>query len=142
MKNNIYNNIMIKDFIIILIIFLVIDLPVILGINGKMYRIQFLRINKEPMKINNYKIMSAFFAYILLAFSIYWFVIKEKKGVIDGMLLGLVIYGIYNGTNMTTINEWGWKEFIVDTLWGTFLGGLITLTYSYIIKFNIFQPYQ
>ena len=54
------------------------------------------------------------------------------------MVLGLVVYGVYNGTNMATIREWGLKEFVVDTVWGTFLSGLISVGSIYIInKINV-----
>jgi len=35
-----------------------------------------------------------------------------------GALLGLIVYGVYNGTNMATIPKWGYHMAIQDTLWG------------------------
>jgi uncharacterized membrane protein len=52
----------------------------------------------------------------------------------QGSLLGLIIYGIYNGTNISTINKWGLKESLIDTLWGTILSGLLSILSIYIIK--------
>jgi uncharacterized membrane protein len=121
---------MIKNFIIILIILLVIDLPVILGINNKMYKELLLKINNEKVKFTTKKVISGLITYILLAFSIYWFIIKEEKGIIDSALLGLIIYGTYNGTNLATIKKWGIKESIFDTLWGSVLYGLSTFIFS------------
>jgi len=133
----------IKYLLVILGLFLIIDIPMISIINGKMYYEQFKRINREEIKIGNHTYLSAIFAYLLLTIGIYNFIVKPeiKKDKIDylsifinGMILGLVIYGIYNGTNMATINEWGLKEFIIDTTWGTLLSGILSILSIFIIK--------
>jgi uncharacterized membrane protein len=54
--------------------------------------------------------------------------------IIRGMILGLVVYGVYNTTNLVTIKEWGLIESIVDTIWGSFLFGLISGLSIYLIK--------
>ena len=121
-------------FVIVLGLFLVIDLPVILWANKSMYQTQFARINKQPIKSGTHIWLAGGFAYFLLALGIYIFIVYPElesktssylKIFLKVMILGFVIYGIYNGTNMATINEWGIKEFWVDTLWGTFLSGII-----------------
>ncbi len=111
--------------LIILLIFLVIDIPMITYINGKMYQIQFNRINNGPMNVNLRTYISAGICYLLLVFGIYHFAVKQNS-VSNGAILGLVIYGIYNTTNLATINNYGIKESIVDTVWGTILCTLIT----------------
>ena len=133
----------IVGFIIVLGLFLLIDLPVILYLNKPMYQTQFARVNKEESKSGAHIWLSGIFAYLLLAIGIYWFIVNPEisneqvnywKVAGSSALLGLVIYGVYNGTNMATINEWGVKEFWVDTIWGTFLSGIIGLLSVYIIK--------
>lgn len=135
-------------YLIVLILFLLVDLPVILYFNKPMYEAQFNRINKNSSNISKTRIFSsAIFAYLLLALGIYVFIIKQEMDnykqnyfniTIKGMILGLIIYGIYNGTNMATIKEWGLKEFAIDTLWGTMLTGFLSVTSVYLIKlFNL-----
>ena len=58
------------------------------------------------------------------------FIVKDKKPVIDAFLLGIVIYGVYDATNMATIAKWTWKTVIMDTLWG----GVLFATTYYITK--------
>ena len=122
----------ILPYIIILGLFLIIDLPVILYLNNEMYMKQFDRINKGSKVIGDRILLSAIFAYLLLALGIYYFIVMPEMNnykpdyiniLIKGMVLGLVIYGIYNGTNLATITEWGIYESIVDTIWGTMLSG-------------------
>ncbi len=130
-------------FIVILVLFLVIDLPVILYFNKAMYQEQFKRINNADIKSVVHTWISGAIAYLLLAFGIYFFIIKQeltndnqdyKNIFIKGLSLGLIIYGIYNGTNKATINEWGTKESIIDTVWGTILSGLLAVSSVYISK--------
>ena len=131
------------SFIIVLGLFLLIDLPVILYLNKPMYRAQFARINKQDVEIDSHIWLSGGFAYLLLALGIYWFIVRpeiDNKNVNylnvfgNGALLGLIIYGVYNGTNMATIHGWGAKEFWVDTIWGTILSGIISLISIYLIQ--------
>lgn len=118
----------IKNVINILILFLVIDAPVLFIINKDMYAKQFLRINQGEMNINNRTYISALISYILLAVGLYMFVLKDNNDMIlqKAFLFGIVIYGIYNATNLATINEFGIKESIVDTLWGGIICTIIT----------------
>jgi uncharacterized membrane protein len=138
---------MLKEFIVpyivILVLFLVIDLPVILYLNKEMYQKQFNRINKGNIKSGSHTWISGAIAYLLLALGIYFFVVKQElvkekqdyfKISTKGLVLGLIIYGIYNGTNKATINEWGTEESIKDTIWGTILSGLLSVSSVYILK--------
>jgi len=130
-------------YIVILVLFLVIDLPVILYFNKDMYQKQFKRINNGDIKSGPHVWISGAIAYLLLAFGIYFFIVKQElteekqdylKIFTKGLLLGLIIYGIYNGTNKATINEFGTKESIIDTIWGTLLSGLLGVSSVYILK--------
>lgn len=128
----------IKALIIILILFLVIDLPMITKINYSMYKNQFDRININKSVDNFY--YGAIVAYICLVIGIYYFVVKDNlnKPFINiakrGALFGLVIYGIYNGTNKATIVEFGTSEAIKDTIWGIVLCATISVLATYLLK--------
>ena len=71
---------------------------------------------------------------MLMIFSINHFILIPNKSPLDGFLLGLVIYGIYELTSKAIIKNWKWEIVIIDTLWGATLYSLVT----YIIqKLNI-----
>lgn len=124
---------MIKEYIKILIILLLIDIPMITYFNKNMYFSMFNKINNnENMLINNNKIISASIAYLLLSYSLYHFIIVKKSSLNDAFILGLIIYGIYNTTNYFTINNYSLKVAIIDTLWGGFLFYLITYLFNLI----------
>lgn len=40
---------------------------------------------------------------------------------LSGMLLGLAVYGTFNGTALVTFNSWTWTAAGIDTLWGVLL---------------------
>lgn len=130
-------------FFIVLGLFLLFDLPVILYLNNPMYQAQFKRINKTEISLGLRAYISAAFTYVLLALGIYVFIVRPELDnfkpnyftiLIKGLLIGLVVYGVYNGTNMATIREWGLKEFIVDTAWGTILSGILAVSSIYLSK--------
>ena len=70
------------------------------------------------------KIKPAILCYLLLI-SVYYFITKDNKTVIEAFFLGFAIYGIYDTTNMATIDAWNWNIVVLDTLWG---GCLFALT--------------
>ncbi len=132
----------IKSLIIILLLFIVLDIPMITKINYKMYESQFNRINNNK-RVNNFY-YGAIIAYLCLAIGIYYFVVKDNKDkpytkiAKKGAIFGFVVYGIYNGTNKATIAEFGTSEAIKDTIWGTTVCSFISVLSVYIIKyFNI-----
>ena len=59
-----------------------------------------------------------------------YFLVKENKPITDAFLLGVLVYGVYDLTNMATIKEWTWNTVLLDSVWG---GILFTSTY-YITK--------
>jgi uncharacterized membrane protein len=55
-------------------------------------------------------------------------------------LLGLVIYGIFNLTNLTMFAEYGIRTALVDTLWGTVLYALSTYVGLKVIQWTAARP--
>lgn len=132
-------NINYKKILVIFLLFIIIDVPVITKLNVDMYSKQFNRINQEEMKMNLTKWLFAIICYLLLAFGLYHFVIKNNNDdtmtiAKNGFIFGLVVYGIYNATNKVTINKWGVIESFVDTAWGSVLSATIAVLASFIIK--------
>ena len=83
------------------------------------------------MKVNIY---GAIIAYLFLIVAISYFIILPKKGIVDAMILGAVIYGVYEGTSYALLKNWKISTVIVDTLWGGVLFGLTTFITYYINK--------
>jgi len=69
---------------------------------------------------------SAAICYLFLTFGLYYFILAENRPLIDAFLLGLVIYGVYETTNMTILKKWKWETVAKDTAWGSILFVLTT----------------
>ena len=65
---------------------------------------------------------AAFVVYILLGAGIALFVIPQASTVSSaagyGSLLGLVVYGVYDFTNYSTLRQWPFVLTLADTAWG------------------------
>ena len=72
------------------------------------------------------QIVPAVLAYITLIFSLYYFIIRENRKVIDAMLLGWSIYLVYDFTNKAIFDKWTWETVLLDGVWGGILYGLTT----------------
>lgn len=80
----------------------------------------------------------AFISYLFLLIGLYKFIIIEKKPVFDAFLLGIVIYGVFEGTNYALLKKWRLSTVIMDTLWGGVLFALTTyLSYKLEDKLKI-----
>ena len=61
-----------------------------------------------------------------MVFGLYYFIVKDKKPVLDAFLLGLLVYGVYDLTNLGTLTNWTIKMTIMDSLWGASLFAITT----------------
>ena len=85
---------------------------------------------KQIYKIQNSNIQLNIFGvlicYIFIIFGLNYFIIKPKKNTSDAFLFGLIIYGVYESTNLALFKEWSILTVIIDTLWGGILFALTT----------------
>ena len=76
-------------------------------------------------------IIAAGITYIFLIFGLNYFIIQQNRSVKDAALLGMVIYAVYEFTNMALFKNWYPLTTIIDTTWGAVLFALVTgLTYK------------
>lgn len=124
---------MIRKFLLTLVIFLAIDF-LWLGLIAKGFY------NKElgsfPRTFNWW---AAVLAYVLLSLGIVFFVLPKTisspfKSFIWGSVFGLVVYGIYDLTNLATLAGWSLKMTLVDAFWGMFVSSITSFIVSLILK--------
>ena len=77
-----------------------------------------------------FNMIGAIICYPLLLLGLNYFVLLNKKlskkqKLIDALILGLVIYGVFETTNLAIFDNWLKEAVIIDTVWG---GLLFTLT--------------
>jgi uncharacterized membrane protein len=65
---------------------------------------------------------AAFVVYVLLGLGLATFVAPRAVSVASaagyGALFGLVVYGVYDFTNYSTLRQWPFAVVLVDVLWG------------------------
>ncbi len=95
---------------------------------------QIKAVQGSDMQVN---VIAAAIAYIFLIFGLNYFIIRTHRSVRDAALFGLVIYAVYEFTNLALFKNWFITTAIVDTLWGAMLFGLTTaIVYK---TFNVFS---
>ena len=105
-----------------LVVFLSLDFIFLYSMRSVFER-QVIAVQGSPIVMNVY---ATILCYIALVFGIYYFIIREKKSVLDAFLLGIVIYGVYETTTLALLKKWSYKTAVIDTLWGGTLFALTT----------------
>lgn len=116
------NNRVLLHFFITFVVFVTLDSIYLTSMKGY-FDNQVKLIQGSVIKMN---LVPAVLCYFSLVFGIYYFIIKEKKPLLDAFLLGLVIYTVYEFTNWALFNSWKPLTVVIDSLWGAILFTLTT----------------
>jgi len=82
----------------------------------------------SPMRVN---LGAAVATYIFLIFGLNYFILQKNASVTDAFFLGLVIYAVFELTNMALFSKWSLMPVLIDSTWGGILFALTTwLTYK------------
>ena len=76
---------------------------------------------KRALNIRKINYLAMIVCYIFLLFGYYYFVFLPKKSATYAFILGFFVYGVYETTNWSIIQNWPIWLVIVDTLWGGLL---------------------
>lgn len=105
-----------------------------LGLVMKRFYIEALapfgRVINGSLSVN---IFPAVLVYLLLGLGLTFFVVEPTsslsitKTLITGAIFGLVVYGVYDLTNMATLRDWSYSIVIADMIWGAVLSALVAL---------------
>ncbi len=127
---------MLKTYFIALIVFFLIDLFWLVVVARKLYQQELGYIMSEKPNW----IVAALFYLIFIA-GLIFFVINpamEKNSwvfaLLVGMLFGFITYSTYDLTNLATLKDWPIKITIIDLIWGSSLGGLVSTVTFFIAK--------
>jgi len=118
------------SFLVSAIVFVTLDY-FYLGLMKGYFENQVKNVQGSPLQIN---FLGAIICYIFLICGLNYFIIKPKRSIQDAFLFGLVIYGVFETTNLALFKNWSWITVIMDTLWGGFLCALTTFITMYISK--------
>lgn len=119
---------MISRYIFASILLLLLDM-IFLKWNERLFHNQVITVQRVILQPNYNAIM---ITYLLLIFTLCYFIIRTHRSVGEAFLLGFLIYGIFEFTNMSIFKKWELKTAVIDSLWGGTLFALVTQgTYFY-----------
>lgn len=126
----------IKTYLIALVVFFLIDIFWLVVVARKLYQ-QELGFIMSPKP--NW--IAAGIFYLIFISGVVFFVINpamEKNSwvyaLLVGMLFGFITYSTYDLTNLATLKDWPLKITIIDLIWGTSLGGMVSTITYFILK--------
>ena len=125
------------NIISILFAYLIADL-IWISSNYKMYNEAVVKVQGKKI---NLRVISALIAYILLIINIYFILIPytkklqtQRARITTFALSGLVIYGVYNATTYSIIDNYPLHVAIIDSIWGMASHATLALALEYMIK--------
>ena len=109
-------------FLISAVILLALD-AVYLQLIKDSYTSMVVSIQRVVMQV---KVIPALICYLLLTIGLNYFILEQGRSVMEAFLFGLVIYGVYDSTNLAIFKKYDWKLALIDSLWGGVLMALTT----------------
>jgi len=116
------NSRVLLQFLITFVIFVTLDSIYLTSMKGYFDN----QVKSIQGRVINMNLIPAVLCYISLVFGVYYFIIKERKPLLDAFLLGLVIYTVYEFTNLALFKGWKPLTVLIDSLWGAILFTLTT----------------
>ena len=122
----------VKTYLVAFVVFFLIDIVWLVVVARKLYQKELGYImSSQP----NW--FAAMLFYLLFITGVVFFVINPSLAkeswsyaLLVGMFFGLITYSTYDLTNLATLKDWPLKITIIDLIWGTSHGGLVsTITF-------------
>lgn len=124
--------------IIVFVIYLIFDITMITLYVGK----QFSKIvsNIQGGRKMIIRLVPAILCFLLISFGIVYFVldkIREDHIIEDsfkyGGVFGAIVYGVFDLTNYSMFTDYSLKIVMIDVIWGTLLGSIVSILSKYSI---------
>ncbi len=128
-----------KRYITVFVVFLLIDIIWLTKVSPNFYKSNIGHLMAD--KVSYIPALVFYLSYIvaLLVFVVNPAVDQKSllKALYLGALIGFVMYGTYDLTNMATLKKWPLLVTVVDLIWGTFITSSTSVVSTWIImKFN------
>lgn len=101
-----------------------------LNLTKSIFETQVFKIQHNVMKV---KLFPAILCYLLLVVGLNYFILQSHRSILEAFLLGFIIYGVFDFTNLAIFQKYDWNVAIMDMVWG---GILFALTTWIVYTFN------
>ena len=124
-----------NSIIILFVLLMLVDIPMVRYLYQTTYSGMFAKINSGTNTSTTRLYTAGVIVYLLMAIGLYVFVISSSTDlsfmytILKGALLGVILFGVYDLTNVATIPAFGIKEAAIDTVWGGTLFAIVTALY-------------
>ena len=86
-----------------------------------------------------FKMLGAVICYVFLVLGLNYFVLLDKKlgkkeKIFKAFILGLIVYGVFESTNLAIFTNWTLDALLLDTLWGSILFSITTYITLILVK--------
>lgn len=100
-----------------------------LTLTSSFYNKQIRLIQGSDIKI---KIIPTLLIYVIMLFALNYFILREKRPVMDAAILGFTIGSVFELTNIAIFDRWNVSTVLLDSAWSAVLFGLTTFfTYRF-----------
>ena len=113
---------MLKRLVISSVMLLLLDY-IYLSYNRHEMEMQIVNIQRVVMQL---KMVPTILCYLLLIGGLNYFILNRHRPIHEAVLLGLLIYGVYDTTGLAIYKKYKWNIALQDALWGGALFGLTT----------------
>jgi uncharacterized membrane protein len=124
--------------IIVFVIYIIFDITMITLYVGKQFS-QIVK-NIQGGRKMIIRLVPAILCFILISFGIVYFVldkIREDHIIEDsfryGGVFGAIVYGVFDLTNYSMFVDYNLKIVMIDVIWGTILGSIVSIISKYSI---------
>lgn len=126
----------IKTYMVALIVFFCVDIVWLVFVAKKFYQneLGFIMSSKPNW-------WAAIIFYLIFIVGLVFFVIHPAEvkdswqyALLVGMLFGFVTYATYDLTNLATLKDWPLVITVIDMIWGTVLGGLVSVITFFVVE--------
>lgn len=104
----------IKDLFFASIVLILLDAAFLFA-NKRHFENQVVLVQRVILQVN---LIGAIVTYLLLIGGLYTLIIQKRRSVGEAFILGIIVYGVYEGTNYSIFKKWDRNMAIIDTLWG------------------------
>lgn len=121
-----------NSIVILFVLMMLVDIPMVRYLYQTTYSGMFTKINSGTNTSTTRLYTAGIIVYLLMAIGLYVFVISASTEmsfvytILKGALLGVILFGVYDITNVATIPAFGIKEAMIDTIWGGTLFAIVT----------------
>jgi uncharacterized membrane protein len=96
---------------------------IFLSVNRHAFEMQVVNIQRVVMEL---KLIPTVVCYLFMIAGLNFFILNRQRPVYEAVLLGSLIFGVYDMTNLAMFKKYKWTIAIMDTIWGGALFGITT----------------